>query len=138
MSSQDIEILRRGYRAFGERDISFVLSFVHPDVELEVYTERPDIADRVYRGHEGFLRNLAEMTDVFDDFRIEVEEFIEGDDRVVAVVRARGRGRSSGVDIDQRLFHVWTVQEGKATRLEIHSDRARALEAAGIELKSKD
>jgi ketosteroid isomerase-like protein len=132
MSSQDIEILRRGYGAFSERDMSFVLSFVRPDVELEVYTERPDIADTLYRGHEGFLRNLAELTEVFDDFRMEPEELTEGGGRIFVVVRVRGRGRSSGVSIDQRLFHVWTFRDGKVTRLEIHSDRAKALEAAGI------
>jgi uncharacterized protein len=133
VGQQDIELLRRGYVAFSERDLTFVLEFVHPDIELEVYTERPDIADTVYRGHEGFLRNLAELTEVFDDFQIEPEELTEADGRVFAVVRASGRGKSSGVSIDQRLFHVWTIRDGKAARLEIHSDRARALESAGIE-----
>jgi uncharacterized protein len=132
MSSQDIEILRRGYDAFSERDMSFVLGFVHPDVELELYTERPDIADTLYRGHEGFLRNLAELTEVFDDFRLEPEELTEGGERIFAVVRVRGRGRSSGASIDQRLYHVWTFRDGRVARLEIHSDRAKALEAAGI------
>jgi uncharacterized protein len=132
MSSRDIELLRRGYAALSARDMDFVLSLVDPEVELEVYTERPDMTDIVYRGHEGFLENLAELTEVFDDFRIEPEELTEGGDAIFAVVRAMGRGRSSGVDIDQRLFHVWTIRDGKALRLEIHSDRERALQAAGI------
>jgi uncharacterized protein len=132
MSSRDIELLRRGYAAFSARDIDFVLSFVDPEVELEVYTERPDMTDTVYRGHQGFLKNLAELTEVFDDFRIEPEELTEGGDAIFAVVRAMGRGRSSGVFIDQRLFHVWTIRDSKVLRLEIHSDRERALRAAGI------
>jgi ketosteroid isomerase-like protein len=102
MSSQDIEILRRGYDAFSERDMSFVLGFVHPDVELEVYTERPDIVDTLYRGHEGFLRNLAELTEVFDDFRLEPEELTEGGERIFAVVRVRGSSARLGC---RRLGH---------------------------------
>jgi ketosteroid isomerase-like protein len=136
MPSRDIELLRTGYAAFSDRDLSFVLSFVDPDVELEVYTERPDMTDTVYRGHEGFLENLAELTEVFDDFQIEPEELTEGGDAIFAVVRVSGRGRSSGVAIDQRLFHVWTIRDGKALRLEIHSDRERALRAAGVEAGS--
>jgi ketosteroid isomerase-like protein len=132
MSSRDIELLRRGYAAFSAHDMDFVLSFVDPEVELEVYTERPDMTDTVYRGHQGFLENLSELTEVFDDFRIEPEELTEGGDAIFAVVRAMGRGRSSGVDIDQRLFHVWTIRDGRVLRLEIHSDRERALRAAGI------
>jgi ketosteroid isomerase-like protein len=137
ISRDDIELVRKGYDALRQGDVDFVLTLIRPDIELEVHTERPDIAETVYRGHDGFLRNMAELTEVFDDFTLEPEELVEGDERIMVVVRAAGRGKSSGVDIEQRLFHVWTIRDSKATRLEIYSDRATALEAAGIESKTR-
>jgi hypothetical protein len=37
-----------------------------------------------------------------------------------------GKGRSSGVEINSRLFHVWTVRDEKAVRLEIYNEREEA------------
>ena len=132
ISPDDVEQVRKGYDSLRRGDVDFVLTLIRPDFELEVHTDRPDIAETVYRGRDGFLRNIAELTEVFDDFALEPEEFLEGDEQLVVVTRATGRGKSSGVDVDQRLFHVWTVRDGKAARLEIYRDRAAALEAAGI------
>jgi hypothetical protein len=33
--------------------------------------------ERVYHGREGFVRGVRELTETFDDFHIEVEEFID-------------------------------------------------------------
>jgi uncharacterized protein len=137
ISPDDIELVRKGYDSLRQGDVDFVLALIRPDFELEVHTERPDIAEAIYRGPDGFVRNMAELTEVFDDFALEPEEFLEGDERIVVVTRATGRGKSSGVDVDQQLFHVWTVRDSKAARLDIYSDRATALAAAGIESKTR-
>jgi ketosteroid isomerase-like protein len=43
---------------------------------------------------------------------------VERGDQLVAVVRQTGAGRSSGVQVETRLAHVWTVANGKAVRWE--------------------
>jgi len=40
--------------------------------------------------------------------------------------------RGSDSEVWNRFFHVWTFADGKVVRLSIHTDRNRALEAAGI------
>jgi ketosteroid isomerase-like protein len=42
------------------------------------------------------------------------------------------RGRGSGVPVDQRVFSVLTVRDGKVARIDDHTERADALEAAGL------
>lgn len=42
------------------------------------------------------------------------------EDRVVVTVRAYGRGRASGVELDTRFRQVWSFSKGVATRLEEH------------------
>jgi len=51
---------------------------------------------------------------------------------VVVLYRAVGRGKGSGIDLETRFGHVWTVREGRAVRWEILRTPAEALEAVGL------
>ena len=131
MSQQDVEMLSRGYEAFGSGDTQAVLALLAPDVIVEVHTERPDIGSEVYHGHEGFFANFAELTDVFDDLKVEAGEIEQRGERILVACRVTGRGKGSGVEIVAKIFHVWTLRDGIATRLEIYSDAERAGKALG-------
>ena len=51
---------------------------------------------------------------------------------VVVTAHYFGRGRTSGVEVDMRHWHVWTLDDGKAVRWRILGTRAEALEAVGL------
>jgi hypothetical protein len=55
-------------------------------------------------------------------------------ERYVVEVRMTGRGRSSGIEIDQRLGLLYTLreQDGKVARVQMFPSRGAALEAAGL------
>jgi ketosteroid isomerase-like protein len=129
MSQQDVETLSRGYEAFASGDTDTVLALLYPDVTVEVHTDRPDIGSEIYHGHEGFLANFAELTDVFEDLKIDAEEIEESGGRVMVSCRITGRGKGSGVAIEAKIFHVWTLRDGMASRLEIFSDSQQARSA---------
>jgi ketosteroid isomerase-like protein len=74
----------------------------------------------------------------WEDYRIEVPEYLELDgERVLVAHAARGRGRTSGLEIGAtarrrgtaNLFHL---RGGRVTRLVSYFDRDRALADAGI------
>ncbi len=69
----------------------------------------------------------------FDEWGYEWGELIEGDDRVVVRIHQWGRGKGSGVAVDDRFWQVWTLGDGKVIRVTHHRDRERALEAAGLQ-----
>jgi ketosteroid isomerase-like protein len=70
---------------------------------------------------------------MWEDFRLTPEELIDADDHVFAAVRMSGRGRGSGAEAEMQLFAVWTLREGKVSRMTGgYRDRGEALEAAGI------
>jgi ketosteroid isomerase-like protein len=52
---------------------------------------------------------------------------------VFAVVGLHGQSKESGGRMDARFYDVFTVQDGLIVRLEEHTTRAEALEAAGRE-----
>jgi ketosteroid isomerase-like protein len=54
------------------------------------------------------------------------------DDRVVATLRVSIRGRGSGVPIDQRIFTIIRIRDGKVRSIADYTDRQRALHAAGL------
>jgi ketosteroid isomerase-like protein len=126
MPQQDVETLSRGYEAFGSGDTEAVLALLHTDVTVEVHTDRPDIGAEVYHGHEGFLDNFAEIQDVFDDLVIDPQEIEERDNRIMVTTRITGKGKGSGVAIEAKIFHVWTLRDGMASRLEIFSNEEQA------------
>ena len=68
----------------------------------------------------------------FEEFRWEAEELIDAGDRVVVVIRARGRARGGGVDLDHRFGALYTLRDGKIVRLQWFDDKAEALEAVGL------
>jgi ketosteroid isomerase-like protein len=84
-------------------------------------------------GRDQLVQAVADWIQTMDDWRIEVQELIEGrGDRVLAILRVMARGKGSGVRVDQRSFTVITVRNGKMARIEEHAERAKGLEAAGL------
>jgi ketosteroid isomerase-like protein len=111
MSKEDVELVKTGYRAFVRGDIAGVLEILDPDVE----TSDPfgfSTSD-AYHGHEGFVETVRDGLDAFERYDIKAKEFIDAGNDVIVSVRISGVGRESGADVDMRLFHVWTVREGK-------------------------
>jgi ketosteroid isomerase-like protein len=131
MSQENVEIVRRCYEFWTDRDFSPFPEFAHPDVVVDV--SRNVFNPCVYRGLDGFLAFVEQVDEMWEDFQIEPEELIDSGDQVVAAVRISGRGRGSGVEAEMQLVAVWTLCEGKVSRITGgYRDRAEALEAAGL------
>jgi len=64
----------------------------------------------------------------WEDWRAEAEEYLEMGGYVVVLARFRGRGKGSGVEIQQEGAHVFKLRDGKVIRLEIFATRKRAIE----------
>jgi len=132
MSSADVEFIREMLETFnrGERERS--LDYLHDDVVLEQWGALPDYD--LYIGKAEWLRGLRLWLDEFEpDFMFIPEELTDAGDSVVARVTLRGRGRMSGVELEQEIFHVYAVQDRKLRRCRVFRDETEARRAAGIE-----
>ena len=133
MSQENVEVVRRvtdvmDTDGFEAASLVF-LEAAHPDVELREDPAWPGSGN--YRGVEQVRQLMLDRMDTLD-FDQQTEELIAVDDKVVALVRWRGRGRASGAQGELSLAIVWTVREKAITRVEFFIDRAEALEAAGL------
>lgn len=122
--------MRAGYEAMGRGDFNAVLDLMDPEIEIH---DRPEIPDpQTYRGREGVLSALSQNLESFDDLEMVPESFVEEGDQMVVCILLRGRGRVSGVPVEDRLAHRWTIRDGRAVALQVYSDPADALRAAGL------
>jgi uncharacterized protein len=89
-----------------------------------------------HRGYEEIRQRLETQLEMFDEFTIEPEEFRERGNRIAVPVRQRARGEASGVEVEIRIGHVWTLRDGKIARLDVfgaRDDALRALETEGAD-----
>ena len=72
----------------------------------------------------------------FEDLRCEADEYRALDDeRVLVLMRFRGRGKTSGLevgDIQMKGANLFHVRDGKVTRLVTYWDRERAFADVGL------
>ena len=127
MPTANVEALRRGYEALNRGELSEVRALLHPDLVWQEDPASPEAG--AHQGSASFERFLRSSLESFDDFRIEPEEIIEDGDRLIALVHQSGKGRTSGVGVEVRIAHVWTVEDGRAVRWRSYPSRERALES---------
>ena len=131
MSQENVEIVRKLIDAFNRGDTETMFAICDPAIELEVSDAYFDEA-RKYRGHQGMQELFVAQQEVFDPFRIEVDELIDAGERVVALVRAGGIARASGIEVFGPFGHLWTIGDGRLIHFKEHKHRAEALEAVGL------
>jgi ketosteroid isomerase-like protein len=131
VSEQQIENVRSHYEAINRLDFDAVLDFVHPDVVvIDPSRADPNSPDGAWHGKEGWGRFLLDWAESFEETQYEpVEMFLVGDS-VVAEVLVRGRGRGSGIPVENRRFHVISFRDGKGVRFEVCVERDEAVSAA--------
>ena len=131
MSQENVEVARSSFEAFSRKDLAALRDrFFAPEIEWRAVTGVP--FEGTYRGVDEVLRGCTDWVASFDDFSTQLEEVIDGGDRVVVCHRMRGRGKESGVEVDLALTQVVTVRGGKLVNITDYWTREDALEAVGL------
>ena len=120
-----VELVRGIVDALNRGDVEAMLTLMHPDFEWMPLEASPVAS--VYRGHEQVRRYVEDWRSTFEGLRLDLEDPTEVDDRVVAVVHGHGRGRASGVQLDNCFCQVWTVRSGEAIGMAEYASREEAL-----------
>jgi ketosteroid isomerase-like protein len=93
-----------------------------------VFTDVPPV-----RGHQDMCRCWHELRETWDGLRLDPIEVLDvGEGRYVVDLRLWGKGRRSGVEVDQRFAMVYAVrpEDGKVTSGQLLPDVAAAVSGA--------
>lgn len=132
MSQENVEVVRRAYDHFRVHG-RFLPETLHPDFvwDMSKFTGWPE--QQLYHGLEGAAAFMANWIDTWEDWDWEVESLHDaGVDKVVAVMRQRGRSKSSGIHVEMRFAQLFTLRDGKQLRMEMYARPDEAFEAAGL------
>ena len=93
------------YKLFSRGDREGFVAMFTPDVVIHSSGVLPG-TDAVYRGHDGVRKWWADLRESWERFELTHRvEAAEGDLCLIDVA-IHGRGASSGVDVEQQVWHV--------------------------------
>lgn len=124
MQSENIETVGRFIDAWNRRDLEAALEETHPQCEA-----RPIEATETLRGHDGLRTAFRDLFEAFEEFTMEPEDFVAQGDCVLVPLRQRGRGKESGLEIEERFFQLFAMRDGKVFRFDEFSDETDARKA---------
>ncbi len=131
MSQENVVIVRDGLGRFAATR-EFPAERVTADFVWDMSNFHGWPEQQVYEGADGARTFLREWTDAWEDWKLEIDALHDAADRVVALMRQHGRSKATGLPVEMSFAQVWTLRDGKQTRMEMYSDRDEALAAAGL------
>jgi ketosteroid isomerase-like protein len=130
--SENLDLVRSILAANERGDYSFT-DWAHADVEF-VIADGPSPGR--WSGLAGMTEGWLNVANAWEGLRTVADEYRELDDqRVLVLLRRRGRGKTSGLELGEigsegaGLFYV---RVGKVTKLVVYFDRERALADLGL------
>jgi ketosteroid isomerase-like protein len=124
----DVAVLLRDDSMFDQMKTAFE-PVIDPAVECFALWE-PGAAEQSYVGVDGFRKLWLDWLEPWAEYHVGVEELVDSGDRVVALIRDRGRRADMDAEVELTAGSVWTINDGKIARVEFCT-REDALAAAG-------
>jgi ketosteroid isomerase-like protein len=131
VSQQDVDLLRRVFDAYNERDIEALITLCDPEIELHPAFAGP-VSGVVYRGHEELRAWYRDSIDAWEEIRGEPEAYFDLGDHTLAFWMLRGHGRQSGAEVATPSAVVARFRDGMLVYLKAYVDRNEALRDLGV------
>jgi uncharacterized protein len=129
MSQENVEIVRSQvdrFKTTGE---------MSPETSAEdiAWHDPPDFPDaEVHIGMDGVLHALGVWASAWNEWRIELNEYVDAGEHVLVRGKQWGRGKDTGVLVEQPLCLVYLLRDGRVVEVRAFFDEHQALEAAGL------
>jgi ketosteroid isomerase-like protein len=132
MSQENVEVVKRANALLNQGDWDEMALLADPDI---VFCDLRNAADteQALEGSESVRALLAQWSEVFDDFGVEVYEYVDAHAYVICDSRWYARGKQSQMPVDVRQTDVYELRDGKIVRVTLgYATKAEALEAVGL------
>jgi limonene-1,2-epoxide hydrolase len=130
MSQENVRKTEEYMAAYNRRDFDAAVKDFHPQVDW-VLPERQSFDS--CQGPRQIIRFWEGLDDTFDELRLLPQETVDGGDRVAVRLRHAVRGKGSGVEMEEELYHQITFfEDGLMVRIEYVATWEEALEAVRL------
>jgi ketosteroid isomerase-like protein len=128
VSKGNVEIVKGIYERWGRGDFTST-DWADPGIRFSIPGPDPEV-----QGLEGMNRVWGGFLQAYSDLRLEAPEYWENGDLVVTRQAFYGKGRASGIPVDEIMGGcVFELRDGKVTRFQGFTTLDEALREAGIE-----
>jgi ketosteroid isomerase-like protein len=131
MSDENVQIVQLAFEAIRRRDIEGLLQMYDPDIEFMPLTGTL-VESGGYAGHAGVRDYFDEVAQVWEEMRPYAHTTQPVGDHVVVMGGCAVRGIGSGLESDDRMAWVITVQNGKIVRHRAFGTPEEALDTVGL------
>lgn len=126
--SENVALVRSVMEAYDRRDLEAMTPLLAEDVELVEWPNSPDA--KTFHGRAAAGKAVAQWDEVWDELKSEVTEARDlGDGRVFITARTRARGKGSSVEVETNGWAIYTLRDGKVSRIQFFIDEDEAREA---------
>lgn len=129
---KNLEIIKEGYAKFGQGDVEGAVVNWASDIEWYACKGYPFVKnDGKYVGVQTVVEEvLAQIPVVYDNFSIEIDDFVDGGDKITMVGFYTGTWKETGKKFKANAAHTWHFENGKAVRFFQAVDTAEIMNPA--------
>src|SRR5512139_680160 len=132
MSQENVEATKRANAALNRGDFEGLGDLFADDAVLQDLQNAPDQPVAV-EGVAAIRQTLTLWTAAFDEFRADIDEYIDSPNAVICAAHWQGHGKTSGIAVDVHQFDLYEFRDGKIVRAILgFRSKAEALEATGL------
>jgi ketosteroid isomerase-like protein len=117
MSEETLRVLRRGLELLNEGGDakSGASEMYHPDVEVRDLQPPPDVPG-VLRGRAEQIAVIEKWQELFDEWAVEMIEYVEIGPWIACELLWRGTGRGSDAEVEWRVADAYEIEDGMIRR----------------------
>ena len=129
-SQENMKVVEAFFDAYNARNSEAMDRLLHPDAEITTISARRGLPDHWRQGTT--QRYFEQLDEAWTGLRIEVEDYREVGERVVALGLLRGAGMYSHIEVVSEFATVFVVKNSQILVVDSYDDWKAGLEAAGL------
>ena len=118
------------FDAYNARDSEAMDRLLHPDAEITTISARRGLPDHWRQGTT--QRYFEQLDEAWTGLRIDVEDYREVGERVVALGTLRGAGMYSHIEVVSEFATVFVIRNSQILVVDSYDNWNAGLEAAGL------
>jgi ketosteroid isomerase-like protein len=125
-----LEVAQAFFEAYNARNSEAIDELLHPEAKITTLSTRAGMPDHWRQGTT--KRYFEQLDEAWTDLRVEVQDYREAGEWVVALGVLRGAGMSSHAEVVREFATVFVVRSSQIMVLDTYDDWSAGLDAAGL------